>query len=144
MNGISLSLIQLTKFHALRSFRVTLLYPSKWLCPHHPFQRGGGILFWGLIPLASASTLPFLLLALSPFVIFDSDYALHSVSWIPFRTFWWYLVEMQNRWADTSLTRVWVISFFFFFFFFFKLISCQLCNSNTLRNILMVFGRNVD
>ena len=31
-------------------------------------------------------TLSFLLLALSPFVIFDSDYAFHSVSWIPFKT----------------------------------------------------------
>ena len=27
---------------------------------------------------------------------------------------------------------------------FLKLISCQLCNSNTLQNILMVFGRNVE
>ena len=31
------------------------------------------------------------------FVIFDIDYALRSVSCIPFRTFSWYLVEMQNR-----------------------------------------------
>ena len=45
------------------------------------------------------TTLPFLLLALSPFVIFDSDYAL---------------------------------------------ISCQLCKSNTLSNIFMVLGRNVE
>ena len=37
--------------------------------------------------LAAPQTLPFLLLVLSPFVIFDSDYALHSVSRIPFRTF---------------------------------------------------------
>ena len=29
------------------------------------------------------TTQPFLLLALSPFVIFDNDYALHSVSRIP-------------------------------------------------------------
>ena len=35
----------------------------------------------------SMTTLPFLLLALSPFVIFDSDYALRSVRRIPFRTF---------------------------------------------------------
>ena len=45
------------------------------------------------------TTLPFLLLALSPFVIFDSDYAL---------------------------------------------ISCPLCKSNTLSNIFMVLGRNVE
>ena len=44
-------------------------------------------------------TLPFLLLVLSPFVIFDSDY---------------------------------------------PLISCLFCNANTLRNILMVLGRNVE
>ena len=43
--------------------------------------------------------LPFLLLALSPFVIFDSDYAL---------------------------------------------ISCPLCKLNTLWNILVILGRNVD
>ena len=45
------------------------------------------------------TTLPFLLLALSPFVIFDSDYAL---------------------------------------------ISCLLCKSNTLWNIFMILGRNVE
>ena len=43
------------------------------------------------------TNLPFLLLALSPFVIFDSDYAL---------------------------------------------ISCPLCKSNTLWNILMILGSN--
>ena len=42
------------------------------------------------------TTLPFLLLALSHFAIFDwLCFAL--CNWIPFRTFWWYLVEMQNR-----------------------------------------------
>ena len=45
------------------------------------------------------TTLPFLLLALSPFVIFDTDYAL---------------------------------------------ISCLLCNLNTLWNILMILSRNVE
>ena len=45
------------------------------------------------------TTMPFLLLALSPFVIFDSDYAL---------------------------------------------ISCLLCKSNTLWNIFMTPGRNVE
>ena len=41
--------------------------------------------------LTRMTTLPFLLLALSPFVIFDSDYALisrvHSVTQIPFGIF---------------------------------------------------------
>ena len=45
------------------------------------------------------TTLPFVLLVLSPFVIFDSDYAL-----------------------------IWFL----------------LCNSNTLSNILMVLGRNIE
>ena len=45
------------------------------------------------------TTLPFLLLVLSPFVMFDSDYAL---------------------------------------------ISCPLCKSNSLWNILMILGRNVE
>ena len=46
---------------------------------------------------ARMTTLPFLLLALSPFVIFDSDYAfvcVGSVSRIPFGIFLLYLVEM--------------------------------------------------
>ena len=47
------------------------------------------------------ATLPFLLLVLSPFVIFDNDYAL-------------------------------------------ILILCPLCMSNTLWNIFMVLGRNVE
>ena len=33
---------------------------------------------------------------------------------------------------------------FLTFVFFFKFISCPLCNSNTLLNILMVFGINVE
>ena len=45
------------------------------------------------------TTLPFLLLVLSPFVIFDSDYAL---------------------------------------------ILCLLCKTNTLWNIFMILGRNVE
>ena len=49
--------------------------------------------------LTRMTALPFLLLPLSPFFIFDSDYAL---------------------------------------------ISCPLCNSNTLWNILMVLDRNVE
>ena len=48
---------------------------------------------------ARMTTLPFLLLVLSPFVIFDSDY---------------------------------------------PLILCLLCKSNTLWNILMILGRNVE
>ena len=49
--------------------------------------------------LTRMTTLPYLLLALSPFLIFDSDYAL---------------------------------------------ILCPLCNSNTLWNIFMILGRNVE
>ena len=30
------------------------------------------------------------------------------------------------------------------FVLFLKLISCQLCNSNTLWSVLMIFGRNVE
>ena len=47
------------------------------------------------------TTLPFLLLALSPFVIFDSDYALISCLLCKSNTLWnifmGYLVEMKNR-----------------------------------------------
>ena len=63
------------------------------------------------------TTLPFLFLALSPFVIFDRDYTLLYV--IPFRTFWWYLEEMQNRTRrhityksdNSSFLSFWFISF---------------------------------
>ena len=60
------------------------------------------------------TTLPFLLLALYPFVIFDSDYVLLSYccGYLP-------------------LFRL-------------KYISCPLRNSNTLWNTLMVIGRNVE
>ena len=46
-----------------------------------------------------------------------------------------------------SRTRMTTLAFLLLelspFFLFLKLISCTLCNSNTLQNILMVFGRNV-
>ena len=91
------------------------------------------------------TTLPFLLLALSPFVIFDSDYALRSVSWIPFRTFWWYLVEMQNR-TRRHITYKSDISGFLSFgvislCFSFEIDFMSAGNSNTHRNTMMVFGR---
>ena len=45
-------------------------------------------------------------------------------------------------------TRMTTLAFFFLelssFLLFLKLILCPLCNSNTLWNILMVFGRNVE
>ena len=68
---------------------------------------------WDDVLHTRIATVPSLLLALSPFVIFDNDYALGSVSRIPFRTFWSYLVEMQNRtrWYITYKWHLW-LSFF--------------------------------
>ena len=55
------------------------------------------------MPHTRMTTLPILLLELSPFVLFEKD-----------------------------------------FVFYLKKILCPLCNSNTLWNILMVLGRNVE
>ena len=42
------------------------------------------------------------------------------------------------------ITLAFLLVELFPFVVFLKLISCPLCNTNTLRNILMVFGRNVE
>ena len=50
--------------------------------------------------LTRMTTLPSLLLLLSPFVIVDTDYhwfSVRYVSWTLFGIFWWYLVLMKNR-----------------------------------------------
>ena len=141
------------------------------------------------------TTLSFLLFESSPFVIFDSDYALiscqlcksntlwnifiilgknvdqdettccvqkwqlllsyfwcylplfcfwnwfrvHSVTQIPFRIFWWYLVEMKNRRRrhvanknDNSAFLSFCVISLCYIWQWFALISCPLCKSNTL------------
>ena len=47
-----------------------------------------------------------------------------------------------------SLTRMTILDFLLWelspFVLFFKLILCPFCNSNTLKNILMVYARNAE
>ena len=46
-----------------------------------------------------------------------------------------------------SDTRMTTLAFYFWSYFTFlhlNLISCLLCNSNTLRNVLLIFGRNIE
>ena len=69
------------------------LYPEHWII-QEPVYVLHLITCHGRIMPCLAELL---LLALYSFVLFDSVYTVRSVSRIPFRTFWWYLVEMQNR-----------------------------------------------
>ena len=93
------------------------------------------------------TTLPFFLLALSPFLIFDSDHALHSTL-NTLQNIWMMLGRNAEQDKTTHHIQVTTLAFFVLesspFVLFFKLISCQLCNSNTFQNILIVFGRNVE
>ena len=136
------------------------------------------------------TTLPFLLLALSSFIIFDSDYSLiscplcklntfwnifmilgrnvehdetkchvqewlsyfwryfpvfcflnwfrvRSVHWIAFGIIWWHF--------DGTRMTLWLFLFWRYLpFLCLNFISCLLCNTNTIQNILMILGRNVE
>ena len=102
---------------------------------HSPYQRGEGILFLGRIPLArqrqrrrktycplcNLNTLWNILMILGRNV--DQD-------------------EMTCRIQDWQLWLSYVWSYRPLFSL--KKISCPLCNSNTLWNISMVLGRNVE
>ena len=73
------------------------------------------------------TTLPFLLLALSPFVMFDSDYPLilcPRMTTLPFLLL--------------------ALSPFVMFDSDYPLILCTLCKSKTLWNIFMILCRNVE
>ena len=87
--------------------------------------------------------------ALSPFVIFDSDYAL--ISCPPFRIFLWYYmilgrnIEQEVTKCHIQEWQLWVSYFWSYLpFLCLNLISCPLCNMNILRNILMILNRNVE
>ena len=82
------------------------------------------------------TTLPFLLSALSPFVIFESDYALILCS----------LCKSNTLWNRTRRCVTYKNDNFFFYFWRSPLLDflSLLCNTNTLRNILMILGTNVE
>ena len=130
----------------------------------------------GKVSCTRITTLPFLLLALSPFVMSDSDYPLIScqlclpyfccyfpllyltlimywfsvcsVSRTLFGIFWWYLVVMKKR---TRQHVTYKNDNFGFFTFGVISPSCvwisflvSALNTNTLQNILMMLGTNVE
>ena len=69
--------------------------------------------------LTKMRTLPFLRLALSPFVIFDSDYALISCHLCKSKTLWnIFLIIGRNVEQGQATCHVQECFFFFFFFFF--------------------------
>ena len=96
------------------------------------------------------TTLPFLLLVLTPFVIFDSDYTLILCPLCKSNTLLNTFMMLgstvgQDNMSGTKrmTTLVSLLLELSPCVFFFKLILYLLCNSTTLWNILMVFGRNV-
>ena len=78
--------------------------------------------------------MPFLLLALSPFVIFDSDYALILSPLCKSNTCWNRFMILGGNGEQDEMTC----------YIHYALISCQLGNLNALWNILIRLGRNVE
>ena len=98
------------------------------------------------------TTLAFLLLEFISLCFVWNRFRVRSVTRIPSGIFWWYLVE-QGRTGqdDMSHTRMTTLPFlllalspFVIFDSDYALISCPPCKSNTLWNILMILGRNVE
>ena len=96
------------------------------------------------------TTLPYILLALSPFVIFDSDYALISCPLCKSNSLWnIFMILGRNVEQDETMCYVqegqlWLSYFCSYSPSCLNLFLCPLCNTNTLRNILMILARNVE
>ena len=95
------------------------------------------------------TTLPFLLLALSPFVIFDSDNPLILCPLCKSKTLW--NIEYRTGPDDISRTRMTTLSFLLLVLSPFVMSDsdyplnlCALCKSKILWNIFMILGRNVE
>ena len=83
--------------------------------------------------------LPFLLLALSPFFMSDSDYLLISCPLCKSKTLWdIFMILGRNVEQDQTMCQVQNVLFCL------KSISHLLCKWNTLQNILMVPCRTVE
>ena len=73
-------------------------------------------------------------------------FCVHSVSWTPFGIFLWCLgrnVEQDKPTCHIQEWQLWLSYFWSYLALCLNLILCPLCNMNTLRNILMILGRNV-
>ena len=97
------------------------------------------------------TTLPFLLLALSPFVIFDRDYPLILCLLCKSKTLWNIFMILGRNVEQDQITchiQDWQLCLSYFWsylpLFCLKKISRLLCNWNTLWNISVVFCRNVE
>ena len=101
------------------------------------------------------TTLPFFLLALSPFVMSDSDYPLISCPLCKSKIFWniFMILFMKCKTGpdDVSRTRITTLPFllivlspFVIFDSDYTLILCPLCKSKTLWNIFMILHGNVE
>ena len=103
----------------------------------------------------SRTRMPFLLLVLSPIVIFDSDNPLISCPLCKSKTLW-NIFMMLGRNVEqgphnvlhTGMTTLpfllLALSPFVMSDSDNKMISCPLCKSKTLWNIFMILGRNVE
>ena len=104
--------------------------------------------FWCYLPLLH---LPFLLLVLSPFVIFDNDNPLISCPHCKSKTLWNIFMICRTGPDDVSRTRLTTLPFLLLALSPFvmsdsdyPLILCPLCKSKTLWNIFMILGSNVE
>ena len=118
-------------------------YPLKYFDGTYVFGTG-----WEDISHTVMTTLPFLLLGLSLFVIFDSDYALILCQLCKVNTLWNIFIILGRN-VEQNKTTCHVLEWQFWLpyiwsyllFLCLNLISCLLCSTNTLRNILIVLGR---
>ena len=100
------------------------------------------------------TTLPFLLFALSPFVISDSDYLLISCPLCKSKTLWdIFMILGRNVEQDQTMCHVQndtlpflllALSPFLMSDNDYPLISCLLYKSKSLWNNFMILGRNVE
>ena len=115
-------------------------------------QRPFGIFLWYLVENQEQdqTTLPFLLLALSPFVMSDTDYPLISCPLCKSKTLWNFFMILGRN-VEQDQTTYWVLEWHSGFLTFGVISFCFVwnrfllpCNWNTLQNNLMVPGRTVE
>ena len=107
---------------------------------------------WILRPLhchSAAGNIAVLQTALLYLTLIMHWFSVHFVSRTLFRIFWWYLVVMKNRTRRHVTYKNDNFGFFFFYFWSYIPFLCLnlmslVCNMNTLQNILMMLGTNVE
>ena len=96
------------------------------------------------------TTLAFLLLELSPFILFEIDFVSTLLLNYPLEYFDGTCYKCRTRLGDVSCTRMTTLPFlllvltpFVIFDSDYTLILCLLCKSNTLLNTFMILGSTV-